>query len=107
MKKLYISLLSVLLIFHTSLYAHGGALDEHGCHHDYKNGGYHCHNGGSSSSNSHSGLRGGNIIGAILLVILTVSLFSQQSSSDNNSSLKHNISFGENDTIQTSLKYNF
>lgn len=22
---------------------HGGGLDANGCHHDYKNGGYHCH----------------------------------------------------------------
>jgi len=25
--------------------AHGGGLDAHGCHHDHKNGGYHCHQG--------------------------------------------------------------
>ncbi len=25
--------------------AHGGGLDAHGCHHDRKNGGYHCHQG--------------------------------------------------------------
>jgi len=24
-------------------WAHGGGLDRHGCHHDRKNGGYHCH----------------------------------------------------------------
>ncbi len=23
--------------------AHGGGLDRNGCHHDRKNGGYHCH----------------------------------------------------------------
>lgn len=23
--------------------AHGGGLDKNGCHHDRKNGGYHCH----------------------------------------------------------------
>lgn len=28
-----------------SVYAHGGGLDTHGCHHDRKNGGYHCHQG--------------------------------------------------------------
>lgn len=22
---------------------HGGGLDKNGCHHDHKNGGYHCH----------------------------------------------------------------
>jgi hypothetical protein len=25
--------------------AHGGGLDKHGCHHDRKRGGYHCHGG--------------------------------------------------------------
>jgi hypothetical protein len=25
--------------------AHSGGLDTHGCHHDRKNGGYHCHQG--------------------------------------------------------------
>lgn len=23
--------------------SHGGGLDKYGCHHDRKNGGYHCH----------------------------------------------------------------
>lgn len=27
------------------VHAHGGGLDVHGCHHDRKNGGYHCHQG--------------------------------------------------------------
>jgi hypothetical protein len=27
------------------VHAHGGGLDAHGCHHDRKNGGYHCHQG--------------------------------------------------------------
>ena len=26
-------------------HAHGGGLDSHGCHHDRKHGGYHCHQG--------------------------------------------------------------
>jgi hypothetical protein len=26
-----------------SALAHGGGLDKNGCHHDRKNGGYHCH----------------------------------------------------------------
>jgi hypothetical protein len=29
-------------------HAHGGGLDKHGCHHDRKRGGYHCHRGGAS-----------------------------------------------------------
>jgi hypothetical protein len=27
------------------VHAHGGGLDAHGCHHDRKHGGYHCHQG--------------------------------------------------------------
>lgn len=29
--------------------AHGGGLDRHGCHHDRRNGGYHCHGGASAT----------------------------------------------------------
>lgn len=29
----------------TAVQAHGGGLDRHGCHHDRKHGGYHCHRG--------------------------------------------------------------
>lgn len=28
--------------------AHGGGLDKYGCHHDRKNGGYHCHRAAAS-----------------------------------------------------------
>ena len=28
-----------------TVHAHSGGLDGHGCHHDRKNGGYHCHQG--------------------------------------------------------------
>jgi hypothetical protein len=28
-----------------TVHAHGGGLDSHGCHHDRKHGGYHCHQG--------------------------------------------------------------
>ena len=30
--------------------AHGGGLDKNGCHHDRKNGGYHCHRGGGAAA---------------------------------------------------------
>ena len=42
-----IPLLSSLLIFisATLSFAHGGGLDAYGCHHDRKQGGYHCHRG--------------------------------------------------------------
>lgn len=29
----------------TTAYAHGGGLDSYGCHHNRKEGGYHCHRG--------------------------------------------------------------
>ena len=36
----------LLFIFMPSLtFAHGGGLDAYGCHHDRKQGGYHCHRG--------------------------------------------------------------
>ncbi|WP_064747451.1 excalibur calcium-binding domain-containing protein [Lysobacter antibioticus] len=31
-------------------YAHGGGLDKHGCHHDRKRGGYHCHRGSAPAA---------------------------------------------------------
>lgn len=37
--------LSTIVVAAGSVYAHGGGLDTHGCHHDRKNGGYHCHQG--------------------------------------------------------------
>jgi uncharacterized membrane protein len=41
------TLLSLGAVVLTSepVHAHGGGLDSHGCHHDRKNGGYHCHQG--------------------------------------------------------------
>lgn len=36
-----------LLLVATSAWAHGGGLNAEGCHHDRKNGGYHCHRGSS------------------------------------------------------------
>jgi hypothetical protein len=37
--------LSAVALTAGSGHAHGGGLDAHGCHHDRKNGGYHCHQG--------------------------------------------------------------
>lgn len=34
---------ALLMFFPAHLAAHGGGLDANGCHHDRKNGGYHCH----------------------------------------------------------------
>ena len=36
----------------TAALAHGGGLDRHGCHHDRKNGGYHCHRSPGPSASS-------------------------------------------------------
>ena len=41
MKKLAIACLLTTLSL--SAFAHGGGTDKNGCHHDRKNGGYHCH----------------------------------------------------------------
>lgn len=47
--KLGLSFLGIgmllLLASPPSGFAHGGGLDKIGCHHDRKNGGYHCHRG--------------------------------------------------------------
>lgn len=32
-----------ILSISSPVFAHGGGLDWRGCHHDYQNGGYHCH----------------------------------------------------------------
>jgi hypothetical protein len=37
--------LSAIVLTMGPVLAHGGGLDAHGCHHDRKNGGYHCHQG--------------------------------------------------------------
>ena len=34
-----------LIFSSSSLYPHSGGLDSYGCHHDRKQGGYHCHRG--------------------------------------------------------------
>ena len=47
---------SALLVTTVTAHAHGGGLDSHGCHHDRKNGGYHCHQGplaGHSFASKH------------------------------------------------------
>ncbi|MGE3756103.1 MAG: YHYH domain-containing protein [Pseudobdellovibrionaceae bacterium] len=35
----------IAMVFSTTLYAHSGGTDAHGCHNDKKRGGYHCHKG--------------------------------------------------------------
>lgn len=37
--------LSAFALTAVTVHAHGGGLDGHGCHHDRKHGGYHCHQG--------------------------------------------------------------
>jgi hypothetical protein len=41
MKKIAIACLFAVMSL--SAFAHGGRTDKNGCHHDRKNGGYHCH----------------------------------------------------------------
>lgn len=41
MKKLITAL--AVCLFAGGAFAHGGGLDKNGCHHDRKNGDYHCH----------------------------------------------------------------
>lgn len=44
MKKVSSILVAAALAFASvAAFAHSGGLDRNGCHHDHKNGGYHCH----------------------------------------------------------------
>jgi len=43
MKRTSVVLVSLLMISSTMVYGHSGRTDANGCHHDRKNGGYHCH----------------------------------------------------------------
>jgi len=43
MKKLFLLIGAVLVLTSGLAMGHGGGLDAKGCHHDRKNGGYHCH----------------------------------------------------------------
>ncbi|ROU08146.1 excalibur calcium-binding domain-containing protein [Lysobacter enzymogenes] len=44
------ALLALLAAAPSAASAHGGGLDRHGCHHDRRNGGYHCHRGGAPAA---------------------------------------------------------
>jgi len=43
-------LMIVGLLATSSAWSHGGGLDRNGCHHDRKNGGYHCHRGAPNAA---------------------------------------------------------
>lgn len=45
MRRIAIVLLAAVPVLPGLAWAHGGGLDAHGCHHDRKRGGYHCHRG--------------------------------------------------------------
>lgn len=45
MKRSFVIFLGFALIAPAAVYAHGGGLDSYGCHHNRKQGGYHCHRG--------------------------------------------------------------
>lgn len=47
-----LAVLAVVLVKPTTTHAHSGGLDENGCHHDQKRGGYHCHGGPRSEQPS-------------------------------------------------------
>lgn len=49
--------ISALCAFPGNTFSHGGGLDSKGCHHDRKNGGYHCHGGGYPSNNFRPSVR--------------------------------------------------
>lgn len=40
--------LSTVLLWSPSAISHGGGLDGYGCHHNHKQGGYHCHRGANA-----------------------------------------------------------
>lgn len=42
MKKTFFALMAAMF-FAGAAFAHSGGTDSKGCHHDRKNGGYHCH----------------------------------------------------------------
>ncbi|HSC66489.1 MAG TPA: peptidoglycan-binding protein [Cellvibrio sp.] len=52
--KTITTLVSILLLLPSFAVAHRGGLDKSGCHHDRKNGGYHCHNGGVPTQSPHT-----------------------------------------------------
>jgi hypothetical protein len=41
--KIILTAVFSILVSAVSASAHGGGLDRNGCHHDNRNGGYHCH----------------------------------------------------------------
>lgn len=60
-------------------FAHGGGLDQYGCHHDNSNGSYHCHRGGNGSSESSSGGDVLKVVGVITGIFLFVWLVKEVS----------------------------
>ena len=45
MKKIFAIIVIAVLALPALSFAHGGGLDGYGCHHNRKQGGYHCHRG--------------------------------------------------------------
>jgi len=43
MKRFSAILIGILMLASSAVFAHSGGTDSNGCHHDRKNGGYHCH----------------------------------------------------------------
>jgi hypothetical protein len=53
--------------------AHGGALDQYGCHHQTSDNTYHCHNSSSSSSESSDSSKGAS--GLLLVLVAAVAVY--------------------------------
>lgn len=62
----------LVYIYSFACFAHGGGLDQNGCHHESSTGSYHCHNGGSGSDNA-SNLSPGNV--ALLTIAVTLGVY--------------------------------
>jgi len=75
----------LLFIYSSACLAHGGGLDQYGCHNDNVNGGHHCHNGSSSSSSSSSA-DAGAVVAVIAGIFLIVWLFGKANGKYLNSS---------------------
>lgn len=65
MKKLLATLAFTLTS--TAAFAHGGGLNNHGCHNNHSTGGYHCHKTPSVSGGSTGWQAAGEIVGMLLV----------------------------------------
>jgi hypothetical protein len=83
-----------LVLITNSIFAHSGGTNSDGCHNDYSNNTYHCHNSGSDSGESDSA--GGAIIGLVIVAIVGVIYYyffrnQSHSISSNTGTTNHNF----------------